>query len=124
MISNTVSHLQNDVLILAKNQLYSILYDEINVIVCQKPYLEIVTDAECYVLKLRLCSICDDLPYFIAKIDKSTYVNLKKINNIAKENRCYEASLNGKKYPIARRRVSEIKTLYYKLKNLKHCADV
>jgi len=67
-------------------------------------------------LALNLNGFCAGLPQFIKQCNKSTFINLLLVTSIQKNNYGYQAFMQGTSYPIARRRIVEIKEDFLKIK--------
>lgn len=116
MKTTTITYLQQELLIIENDRILSIPYFEIKTITCDKPYIVVTTLNKKYQLAQNLSSFCVGLPPFIMQSDKSTYINLLYVTSIQKNNSGYEAKIQGVSYPIARRRITEIKQSFFKIK--------
>ncbi len=116
MKTNTITYLQQEVLIIENDRILSIPYIEIITITCDKPYVLIETTSKKYHLAQNLSTFCSGLPSCIMQSDKSTYINLLYVTSIQKSKTGFEADIQGISYPIARRRIAEIKSCFIKIK--------
>jgi len=113
---NTITYLPQEVLIVGNDEIISIPYIEIRTVTCDRPYIIVKTINKKYQLAQILTGFCTKLPAFITQCNKSCYINLLHVSSIQK-NRCgYEANILGVSYPIARRRIDEIKENFLKIK--------
>lgn len=116
MKTNTIKYLPLEVLIIGNDRILSIPYIEIKSIVCDKPYIILETITKRYHLSQNLIGFCTGLPPFILQCNKSTYINLLQVTSIKKNTCGYEACIDEKSFPIARRRIDEIKENFVKFK--------
>jgi DNA-binding LytR/AlgR family response regulator len=83
---------------------------------CDNPNILVETTSKKYHLSQNLSGFCEGLPPFIMQCNKSTYINLLQVATIQKSSCGYEVIIKGVFYPIARRRVAEIKENFLKFK--------
>ena len=116
MKTTAINYLPQEVLIVENDRILSIPYIEIRTIICDKPYIVVETTTKRYHLTQNLTAFCAGLPSFITQCNKSTYINLLQVVSVQKNMYGYEACIHDNSYPIARRRVAEIKESFLKIK--------
>jgi DNA-binding LytR/AlgR family response regulator len=124
MKTNTINYLPLYFIFIVNDRILSIPYIEIKSIVCDKPYIILETITKRYHLSQNLTGFCSGLPPFIIQCNKSTYINLLQVASIKKNTCGYEACIDENSYPIARRRIDEIKENFVKFKtDLSHSGN-
>ena len=116
MKTTNIIYLPQEVLIVENYRILSIPFIDIMTINCDKPYILVETTNKKYHLSQNLTGFCKGLPSFIMQCNKSTYINLLQVASLQKNKNGYEAAIKGAVYPIARRRVVEIKEKFIKIK--------
>jgi len=116
MKTTAINYLPQEVLIVENDRILSIPYIEIRTIICDKPLIIVETTTKRYHLTQNLTGFCAGLPSFITQCNKSTYLNLLQVTSVQKNMCGYEAYIHDNSYPIARRRVAEIKESFLKIK--------
>lgn len=113
----TTHYLSHELLIIENDRILSIPYTEIKAISCDKPYILIETTSKKYQVTQNLTGFCKELPPYIIQCNKSTYISLLQVNSIQKNHLGYEAHIQGTTFPIARRRIAEIKIKFIQIRN-------
>lgn len=111
-----IKYLPQELLIEETDKIITIKYTDILSILCDKPYIQIITTKRRYLLQERLKSFCSKLPKYFQQCNKSVYVNLLRVDEMQKNKTKYELILDMLRYDISRRRVIDIKNeyIYYK----------
>jgi len=108
--------LEQEVMIFENERIVSIPYTEIKTIVCDKPYILIETTQRKCKIEYTLKGFCNGLPPFIMQCNKSTYINLLLVSSIHKNMGKHEACIDKVTFPVARRRIDEIRNCYIQFK--------
>jgi len=116
MKTTAIDYLPKEVIIIESDRILSIPYIEIKSIICDKPYIIVETITKKYHLSQNLTGFCTGLPLFIIQCNKSTFINLLQVTSIKKNTCGYEANIQSNSYPIARRRIEEIRVNFLKIK--------
>ncbi len=102
----TLTHLDEEIIVMACGDLTRILYHNILFIEYSQPYVFIHTSLDKkYCVFTSLLSIAEKLPLHFHLCNRSTIINLSYVNFIGKENQGYVLKLNsGKIFRVSRRK--------------------
>lgn len=116
MKATSISYLPHELLIEEKERVTLIPYTDILVILCDKPYIQLKTHNQKFIIQQSLNSFCSNLPESFQQCNKSVYVNLHHVNSIRKNKTTHELTINKFTYSISKRRVIDFKARFIHFK--------
>jgi len=95
-----------------KKSLYKYQISLIEVVVCDKPYLEFYIQNGFFLLKETIKSIIDKLPFSFIQISRKVVININCVKNITKTKNMHEIQMTNKRtYEISKRRYKKVVAL-------------
>lgn len=92
-----------------KKSIYKYSLNLLEVIVCDKPYLELHVQNRVFLIKRSIKSITDTLPSFFIQVSRKDLVNVHFIESITiKDNQYFLQTIQGKTLEVSQRRYNQV----------------